>query len=202
MKNQNGFSLVEGLLIVLIISVLGFAGFYVWNQQKEDEIEQTETRQQHIQENKVDENTQNKENAELYSIELDNSKSPNIREVSYADFLVIDRGGGAMGYDVSSGRFITGELNSTGQITSSIANAEAATTASDGTPIFLKQSGDADTYTDTYAIDLKNETILQITFIYSSYDDGVYRAENYMTPEEIEVQRGVDLSAVKTFKFN
>lgn len=32
MNKQSGFTLVEGLLIVLILSVVGFAGYTVWNQ--------------------------------------------------------------------------------------------------------------------------------------------------------------------------
>ena len=31
MKNQKGFTLVEGLLIALVLSVIGFAGYTVWN---------------------------------------------------------------------------------------------------------------------------------------------------------------------------
>ena len=29
-KNQNGFSMVEGLLILLIVGIIGFVGWYVW----------------------------------------------------------------------------------------------------------------------------------------------------------------------------
>jgi type II secretory pathway pseudopilin PulG len=36
MSKQKGFTLVEGLLIVLIISVVGFAGYTVWNNQQDD----------------------------------------------------------------------------------------------------------------------------------------------------------------------
>src|SRR3989344_2360709 len=31
MKNQKGFSLVEGLLILVIVGLLGGTGWYVWN---------------------------------------------------------------------------------------------------------------------------------------------------------------------------
>lgn len=37
MKKQFGFTLVEGLLIVLIVSFIGFAGYYVWNSQKDSD---------------------------------------------------------------------------------------------------------------------------------------------------------------------
>jgi type II secretory pathway pseudopilin PulG len=37
MNRQKGFTLVEGLLIVLVLSVIGFAGYYVWNQQQDDD---------------------------------------------------------------------------------------------------------------------------------------------------------------------
>lgn len=33
-NNQKGFSLVEGMLLVLVIAVVGFGGYYVWNQQQ------------------------------------------------------------------------------------------------------------------------------------------------------------------------
>lgn len=38
MKNQNGFTLVEGLLIVLVVSVIGFAGYSVWNNSQDNEV--------------------------------------------------------------------------------------------------------------------------------------------------------------------
>lgn len=39
MKSRSGFSLVEGLLIVLILSVVGFSGWYVWGRQKDNQQE-------------------------------------------------------------------------------------------------------------------------------------------------------------------
>jgi hypothetical protein len=33
-KKQNGFALIEGLLIILILAIIGFGGYYVWNTQK------------------------------------------------------------------------------------------------------------------------------------------------------------------------
>jgi hypothetical protein len=37
MKKQNGFSIVEVLIIIVIIGVVGGAGWYVWSQQESDE---------------------------------------------------------------------------------------------------------------------------------------------------------------------
>jgi hypothetical protein len=34
-KTQSGFSLVEGLLIILILAIIGFGGYYVWHTQKQ-----------------------------------------------------------------------------------------------------------------------------------------------------------------------
>ena len=34
-KTQKGFALIEGLLIILILAVIGFGGYYVWNSQKQ-----------------------------------------------------------------------------------------------------------------------------------------------------------------------
>lgn len=36
MKKQSGFSVVEGLVIVLVIAVVGFGGWYVWSQNNDD----------------------------------------------------------------------------------------------------------------------------------------------------------------------
>ena len=41
MNKQKGFSLVEGLLIILIVSVVSFAGYTVWNNNQEDEATET-----------------------------------------------------------------------------------------------------------------------------------------------------------------
>lgn len=35
-KNQNGIALIESLLIVLILVIVGFAGYYVWNTQHQN----------------------------------------------------------------------------------------------------------------------------------------------------------------------
>lgn len=45
MKKQKGFTLVEGLLIVLIVSVVGFAGYTVRRNQESDDNEVVETSQ-------------------------------------------------------------------------------------------------------------------------------------------------------------
>lgn len=45
MKNQKGFTLVEGLLIVLIMAVIGFGGYTVWNNSKDKGTQNNETNQ-------------------------------------------------------------------------------------------------------------------------------------------------------------
>ncbi len=55
MNTQKGFTLVEGLLIFLVIALVGFGGYYVWNQQQDDESEQTETMQELQNENEASE---------------------------------------------------------------------------------------------------------------------------------------------------
>jgi competence protein ComGC len=45
MKNQKGFTLVEGLLIVLFVSIVGFAGYTVWNNNSEENDSPNETSQ-------------------------------------------------------------------------------------------------------------------------------------------------------------
>lgn len=48
MNKQNGFTLVEVLLIVLIMLVIGFAGYTVWNNSKNNENNTSATSQQTI----------------------------------------------------------------------------------------------------------------------------------------------------------
>jgi hypothetical protein len=43
MKKSSGFTLVEGLLVVLVLSVIGFAGYFVWSNQDKSENVVTET---------------------------------------------------------------------------------------------------------------------------------------------------------------
>jgi type II secretory pathway pseudopilin PulG len=55
MKYQKGFTLLEGLLIILILSVVGFAGYTVWNNQQDDQTKVTDNNQQEAtNENKPD----------------------------------------------------------------------------------------------------------------------------------------------------
>lgn len=52
-NNQSGYGLVEGLLILLVLSVIGFGGYYVWNQNSEKE--QLQTSQSETTESESDE---------------------------------------------------------------------------------------------------------------------------------------------------
>lgn len=42
-KQQNGFTVIEGILIVVILAIIGFAGWYVYKTQKGDDAEQANT---------------------------------------------------------------------------------------------------------------------------------------------------------------
>jgi Tfp pilus assembly protein PilV len=37
MKNQKGFSLIEGLLVIIAITLIAFVGYYVWHTQQQSE---------------------------------------------------------------------------------------------------------------------------------------------------------------------
>jgi hypothetical protein len=43
MKNQKGFSLVEALLLIITLTLIGFAGWYVWNTNHEDKKKDIKT---------------------------------------------------------------------------------------------------------------------------------------------------------------
>jgi hypothetical protein len=44
-KTQKGFALVEGLLILLILAVIGFGGYYVWHSQRQTDKSLTQANQ-------------------------------------------------------------------------------------------------------------------------------------------------------------
>jgi type II secretory pathway pseudopilin PulG len=67
MNKQKGFTLLEGLLIVLILCVVGFAGYTVWNN-NQDEVT-TENNQQEVTKN-VDDKL---DNEAMRSYEIDYS---------------------------------------------------------------------------------------------------------------------------------
>lgn len=46
MNKQKGFSLVEGLLVILILTIIGFGGYYVWNRDKDSTASNSETASQ------------------------------------------------------------------------------------------------------------------------------------------------------------
>ena len=45
MKHKNGFTAVEGLIIVLVVAAIGFGGFTVWNNNQDDEPDTNEATQ-------------------------------------------------------------------------------------------------------------------------------------------------------------
>lgn len=51
MNKQKGFSAVEGLVIVLVLTIVGFGGWYIWDQNQDDEpttTSQAETAQDEV----------------------------------------------------------------------------------------------------------------------------------------------------------
>ncbi len=46
MKKQNGFSTVEGLIVVIVLAMVGFGGYYVWSQNRNNDVKQADSSQQ------------------------------------------------------------------------------------------------------------------------------------------------------------
>ncbi len=91
MNKQKGFTLVEGLLIILMFSVIGFAGYDVWNNQQDDEAKQTET----VQEKELETTEENEQAPENVSNTLEGWKIYNDAEngISFAhpsDWVITD----------------------------------------------------------------------------------------------------------------
>ncbi len=57
MKNK-GFTLVEGLLLILVVLTIGFGGFYVWNETNSSESDEPESSQEQSSEESDDEETE------------------------------------------------------------------------------------------------------------------------------------------------
>lgn len=43
-KNESGFSVVEGLLVLIVVLVVGFIGYYVWNSQRNNAASSAKTK--------------------------------------------------------------------------------------------------------------------------------------------------------------
>jgi cytoskeletal protein RodZ len=65
---QKGFSLVEGLLIVLVLAVVGFGGYYVWDSQQEDDETPTISNQEEANSNEAVDNDSESVEEETSSI--------------------------------------------------------------------------------------------------------------------------------------
>lgn len=87
MSKQKGFTLVEGLLIVLILLIVGFAGYFVWNKSndKDDNVQNTETSSQASVPEDVDETSEAKTEAEA-PVEKNGSKIF-VNEVTISDIV-------------------------------------------------------------------------------------------------------------------
>lgn len=99
MNTQKGFSLVEGLLIILILAVVGFGGWYVWdsnndeqtavdNYQKSANIDQSNTEPAPNQKTEnQDVTTVHQVNIDGLSTENDLSKLPDYTPDSFVDYF-------------------------------------------------------------------------------------------------------------------
>lgn len=67
MTKQSGFSVVEVLLIVSVVGIIGFGGWYVWDKNQDDNPEQTNTTQQ--QPNNIEPNNE--------PVAIEEAKDPN-----------------------------------------------------------------------------------------------------------------------------
>lgn len=69
-KNQNGFGIFEGLLVLIILSLLGLLGWYVWSQNNSSQQNSSTFQSQTSQQNK-----DQAENTNLVSITLTSKSS-------------------------------------------------------------------------------------------------------------------------------
>lgn len=86
MRNNKGFSLVAGLLIVSIMAIVGFAGYYVWNENQDEATFSTDTSKEDIaineseNVNQSDANTVGAVEMETFSIDIPEGWSLDISE--------------------------------------------------------------------------------------------------------------------------
>lgn len=102
MKKQSGFTLVEGLLIVLIIAVVSFAGYYVWQKQNSSddaEIDSAPTSQN----SQIDENQQIEESTSTDDIDI---SADWVRLTSGNNGFSIKIANGMTGFNDSTSDFI------------------------------------------------------------------------------------------------
>lgn len=122
MKKQQGFSLVEGLLIVLVLGVIGFGGYYVWSQQQKknnaDTSQQATPESDQAQNNdkktvpeqEIDKPTSKRVSVKHFSIELPEGWNQNKDAKADAGgpefyYEFSDDSGKSIGVSVNSGGF-------------------------------------------------------------------------------------------------
>jgi uncharacterized protein (UPF0333 family) len=64
LKNQKGFTLVEGLLIFLVVVLLGGAGYYVYSQQQSNDVNESVTTETETTAEETPKETKDTENKE------------------------------------------------------------------------------------------------------------------------------------------
>jgi hypothetical protein len=109
MKDRKGFALVEGLLIVLVVTIIGFGMYIVWNSKNNDNV--NETSQPEIQ-GKTDDTPDSftKDSQAKFNIELpvgwkvdENSTAPAGTPESYYQYSTDT--GKSIGISINSGGF-------------------------------------------------------------------------------------------------
>lgn len=138
-KNQDGFSVVEGLLILVVVGLIGSAGYYVYRSQETKESTQStaETTQgtDSTTEEEPKETHKTFENADLslkyladWSVDPSETKFVSIKS---ADFKANDADSSGLGAAVTAGYWLTAHILPTGEFDSYASDLENAPSKKD-----------------------------------------------------------------------
>lgn len=200
-KNQKGFSAVEGLLILIIVGLIGFTGWYVWQakQNADKTLNAAATTASNTPKTIKNSSQQikyvDKQNGFSFVYEANNK--PTISVIAEDALKLKNFGGDYLSYDTTKNQFVTTDyLN--------VSTAFQPTIKTGKTDIYVWDEGDAGTVSRTYIVHLNNQKILTVAYEYDLEikDDSTGKIEEPgLTASEYNAQKAKDQQAIQTFKF-